>query len=186
MKRLVKDRRGAAALEFTLAVLPYMALVLILLDAAMAMHVHATLEGAVRSAARAGITGYVGEDGRTREQRILDLLSQRTLGMIRPETARVETRVYARFADVREAEPFQDGVPGNGTWDPGETFVDYNGNGVWDDDPGMAGIGQSGDIVAYRVYFRTLLISPVLNRLLPDAPADRLFRATAVVRNEPW
>jgi len=186
MNPIAKDRRGAAALEFALAIVPYMALVLILLDVAIAMHIHATLEGAVRNAAREGITGYVDEDGRTREERILDLLSERTLGMIRPETARVETRVYARFADVREAEPFEDSVPGNGTWDPGEVFVDYNGNGAWDDDPGTVGIGQSGDIVAYRVYFRTLLISPVLNRLLPNAPADRLFRATAVVRNEPW
>ncbi|MEO8594771.1 MAG: TadE/TadG family type IV pilus assembly protein [Candidatus Solibacter sp.] len=49
-------RRGAELLEFTLALLPFMAMVFVLLDASWAIFVKSTLAYAVRSAVRMGVT----------------------------------------------------------------------------------------------------------------------------------
>ena len=47
-----------------------------------------------------------------------------------------------------QREPFIDNVVSNGTWDAGETFQDWNGNGVWDDETVISLAIPGGDFTS--------------------------------------
>jgi hypothetical protein len=153
------------------------------LELAAVLIVNVLVEGGLREASRAGITGYV-PAGQSRQDMILGLISQHTLGLVTAATANIDIRVYPSFNSVGQPEPYAD-VNGNGTWDAGESFNDVNGNGVWDPDMGSAGLGGPGDVVQYRVTYDWRLLTGLL---VPALSSDGNIRlsATVVVRNEPY
>jgi hypothetical protein len=171
---------GSAALQFAL-VAP--ALVLLLagcFEIAVLLFVSGSLESAVLAASRYGTTGSV-DGGVTREERIRQIIAERTLGLVDPKLTEIHTLVYPSFANIGQPEPFTDSNH-NGVRDTGEGFTDVNGNGHWDADMGVAGLGGPGDIVLYDVTFETgaitHLLQPVIGRIT--------HRATVAVRNEPY
>jgi Flp pilus assembly pilin Flp len=173
LHRFRRDARGAAAVQFAV-------LAPALLLVAMMLFVSGTMESAVLAASRAGVTGFT-EDGVSREERIRDIILDRTQGFVDMDRAVIRTLVYESFDQIGEPEPFTD-ENGNGVQDAGESFNDVNGNGAWDDDMGAAGLGGPGDIVLYDIEYETGSITrffePIFGRVV--------HRAAVAVRNEPF
>lgn len=179
-RRLLADRSGAAALEFALVGPVFFLLLAGIIELCLMLFINGSLQGAVASASRYGLTGQEEEEG-GRLTAITQILRDRTFGMIDIDAAEITTRVYPSFGTIGKPEPFDD-LDGNGTRDAGEPFTDVNGNGVWDADMGLAGLGGPGDIVLYEVSYRSRLISLLAEPVLGEIT----FLATVAVRNEPF
>jgi Flp pilus assembly pilin Flp len=180
LRRLGRDDRGAAAVQFAVLAPALLLLVLGSFEVAIMLFVSGTMEAAVLAASRAGVTGFT-EDGVSREERIRDIILDRTLGFVDMDRAVMRTLVYSNFDQIGQPEPFTD-ENGNGVHDGGEPFNDVNGNGEWDDDMGSAGLGGPGDIVLYDIEYEmgavTRLFEPIFGRIV--------HRAAVAVRNEPF
>jgi Flp pilus assembly protein TadG len=181
--RWFRDQQGAAAAEFAVVAMTLIVMTIGVFEIAAVMIVNVLVEGGLREASRAGITGYT-PAGKTREQMILELLNKHTQGMVTPQTATIETRVYPSFSQVGKPEPFTD-ANNNGVRDNGEPYTDVNGNGMWDADMGVAGLGGPGDVVHYRVSYDWHLLTGLLMPSLSENGIIRLS-ASVVVRNEPY
>jgi Flp pilus assembly pilin Flp len=180
LNRLASDRSGAAAVEFALVAPALILLIVGSFEIAIMLFVGGTMESAVLAASRFGITGST-DEGVTREDRIREIIAERTLGFVDLDEAEINTLVYSRYEDIGQPEPFTDDN-GNGRHDSGEAFNDVNGNGQWDDDMGTAGLGGPGDIVLYDVEYETGAIT----RLLQPIFGRIVHRAAVAVRNEPF
>jgi hypothetical protein len=143
LRCLARDRDGSAALEFAYA-FPIIVMVVVgLLELMMIMFVSALMEGGLRDASRFAITGAM-PAGMSREQAIVNIVNDRTLGLLDLTTDDVSLRVYEAFAQVGMPEPLTFDANGNGSFDPGDTYTDVNGNGQWDADMAAAGAGVVG------------------------------------------
>ncbi|HWA41734.1 MAG TPA: TadE/TadG family type IV pilus assembly protein [Hypericibacter adhaerens] len=188
LRRFRRSQSGAAAIEFALALPPLVLLIIGMFEVAVVMFVSTSVENGLREASRFGITGDI-PAGVTREQQILQLIEDNTLGMLDPATTHITFMVYPSFQDVGQPEPFTD-TPApsplhNGKYDQGEAYEDLNGNGQWDADRGTAGVGNSGQVVRYKVDYEWHLMTPLLADMLGDNGVFKMS-ASVVVRNEPY
>lgn len=183
LARLWRGRRGVTAVEFALIAPVAFTLVCIFIDLSMVMFITNVMEGGLRESSRYAITGYI-EAGKTREQKIAEIINDHSYGFIKPEDITIIYKVYPSFGDVGKPEPFVD-QNGNGKYDSGEPFTDVNSNGQWDADMGKAGVGGPGDIVAYIVSYKWTLWTPLAASLWPNNGTVTLT-ATVAVRNEPY
>ena len=158
--------------------------VLGIIELGMILFVTSLLEGSVRSAARFGITGY-SPTGISREERVLQILEENTAGLVDMDTVVFTQTVYPSFDSIGSPEPYVDDSPANGAYDAGEEFQDINGNGQWDSDMGVDGVGGPGDVVVYTVRVDWQLLTPMLAPFIGDGGVLPLS-ASIVVRNEPF
>lgn len=149
----------------------------------MIMFVTVLMESSLRDAARYGITGQI-PDNLDRQAYIIDLIDERTMGLVDIDAADIEILSYPTFGDVGRGEDYVDGN-GNGEFDGGETYNDENGNGQWDEDVGTPGAGESGQVVVYRITYEWPLLTPLAGPLIGDN-GKFAITATIAVRNEPW
>lgn len=180
LRRLARCTRAAPAIEFAL-VLPVLLLTTLgTIEIAIVLFIGSSMEAAVIEASRYGITG--GVDGISREERVLDIVQDRTYGLLDMSQVDLDTLVYSSFADIGKPEPFTD-QNGNGTWDTGEPYTDVNGNAQWDADMGEAGLGGPSDIVVYRLSYDWGLVTPMLSEILGGSVHHV---SSIAVRNEPY
>jgi hypothetical protein len=177
------DDAGSAAVEFAFAAPILFLIAVAAIEFGMVMLVTTLAESALRDAARFGVTGLE-VAGQTRLERVVDMISERTFGLVNMEDADIQVLVYPGFEDVGLGESFVDGN-GNGVFDAGETFTDDNGNGVWDADVGVAGAGGSGEVVVYRFRYAWPLLTP-LGAGVIGTDGHLTIEAGLAVRNEPW
>ena len=178
-----RDEQGSTLMEFALGA-PILAMVMIAsMEFGIVMLTNTLMESSLREASRFGITGQQ-LTGQTRLERIIEIIDERTLGLVDMSEADVQILVYPSFSDVGRGEDYVDGNA-NGQYDPGETFTDENGNGLWDSDVGNAGSGESGDIVAYRMRYDWYTMTPFAGHFVGNDGVLQL-NASIVVRNEPW
>jgi TadE-like protein len=182
-RAIARCRRGVAAVEFGLAAPVVFLAIAGLIDLSTVTFVQSLLEGALRDASRYGITGYV-PAGTTREQRIRDIISEDTIGLVDVSQAHIEILVYPGFDDVGRPEPFVD-ANGNGQRDAGESYTDINGNGQWDADMGAAGAGGPGDVVLYRITYDWHVLTPLTAPFM-GTDGTMTLTASVAVRNEPY
>ncbi|WP_121116614.1 TadE/TadG family type IV pilus assembly protein [Croceibacterium ferulae] len=170
---------GVAAVEFAMLAPAMILLLSGTIEAAHFLMVQTTLEGAVTNAARENAVSLtLDEDTRFAN------MSGRVEGIMQyypvanGEKLEIETQVYASFG----GEAFED-LNGNGRHDEGETYIDRNGNKVWDKALSKGGrLGDVGDVVSYRVTYPVDPFFPFLRQIF-GGPL-RLTSST-VARNEP-
>jgi len=126
LRRFAADRDGAAALEFALVLPPLCLILLGMFEVSMVMFTQASMEGAMREAARYGITGINSTDPAAREGQILAIVDQYTLNLVDMSKATISYQVYGSFNSIDKPEPFGD-TNGNGKYDVGEPYTDVNG-----------------------------------------------------------
>lgn len=192
LRRLARDRDGSAALEFAYAFPIIIMAVVGLLELLMIMFVSALMEGGLRDASRFAITGAVPVDangvptGQSREQLILDIVNDRTLGLLNLSLNDIHMRVYDNFSQVGQPEPLIVDLNGNGRFDAGDSYTDVNGNGQWDEDMAAVGTsGASGDVVAYDIVVDWPLLTPLMAPFIGQNGVIKLG-ASIAVRNEPY
>lgn len=183
LRRIWRRREGASAVEFALVALPMFMTAIGIIEVGMVLFVNVLLEGAVRDAARFGITGYV-PAGTDRAAVIRNIIKENSAGLIDMTKVNITTLVYSSFANVGKPEPFND-ANGNGSWDPGETYTDVNGNNQWDADMGQSGVGGPGDIVLYTVTYDWSIMTGLFKDILGKNGIFTI-QASVAVRNEPY
>lgn len=179
-----RDQEGAAALEFGFAAPVIIFAAVGVIELGMMLFVNTLMEGGLREAARFGITGYA-PTGVNREQRIRQIMEENTIGLVDMQTATVTQQIYPSFGDIGKPEPYTDDNPANGQYDAGEDFQDINGNGQWDADMGLAGVGGPGAVVLYTVEVDWKALTPLFKPIMSGTGNMRM-RASVAVRNEPF
>jgi len=186
LRALCRDQTGAYMVEFALG-FPILAMLLLGgFDLGYQTLKQASLIGAVRDAARDAITKSAGcAENRTEaiEAAIREAMAAYD---IEGSSLKVEARSYSNgFGSVGKPEPLTLDVNGNGLYDPGDSFLDINGDGKWSEDQGKSGdLGGPGDVVVYRTEFRAKTL--FLNLPLLGGREWMTLSASTVVRNEPY
>ena len=181
IRRPIADESGVTAMEFAF-VGPVLVFGMVgILEVAMVIFIGSSIEAAVIEASRFGITGG-NNPGVSRQERVLQIVGDRTYGLVKMDEVEIDTLVYESFADIGQPEPFTD-LNANGVWDEGEPFTDVNGNGTWDVDMGVVGLGGPSDVVVYRVRYDWGIITPMIRSVLGD---ERKMQSSVAVRNEPF
>lgn len=184
LRRLRRCRGGITLIEFAIAAPVVFAAVAGVIELAMIMFVMTLSEGALREASRFSITGFT-PPGMTREERILEILGDHTIGLVDMSAATVGYKVYPSFGDIGKPEPYTDNAPANGSYDAGEAFQDINGNGQWDADMGAAGLGGPSEIVLYTIEFDWALMTPLVAPFM-GTNGKMTMRSSVAVKNEPF
>lgn len=176
---VVRDNDGATLVEFALIAPILLLLLLGMFDMGYNYYIQSQLQGAVLSAARdSGIQG-----AEARRAAIDNRVTDAVQDIIPEATVTFGRRSYAKFADVEQPEDYTD-INANSICDDGEPFEDANGNGMWDQDRGIAGMGGARDVILYSVtisYRRPFGVTQIIG-----LPQDFSTTATTVLRNQPW
>jgi TadE-like protein len=186
LRRLWQDRSGAAILEFAMVLPPLCLILLGMFEVAMLMFCQASMEGALREAARYGVTGQDNATPAVRIAKIKQIVDDYTLGLFNIDDATVTYKVYTSFGDAHPPEPLTYDANGNGKYDAGDEYTDTNGNGKWDDDVGVSGVGDAEQIIRYTVEYDWPLMTPFMARIMGNTEGKVPLIASIVLRNEPW
>jgi hypothetical protein len=183
VRRFARAREGVSAIEFAVIAPVFLLLLFGITEFGLIMLVNNIMENATSISSRLGKTGY-SEAGLSREQTIRQSVLARAGNLINPAHLVIESKYYAQFDQIGDAEPWNDSNH-NGIADPGE-YTDINGNGMYDSDMGLAGYGNAEDIVVYTVRYPWNIMTPIMRELIGDAQGQYPITTHAVVKNEPY
>ena len=184
--RYRSDAKGVVALEFAFLALPFLFMILALLELALVFLVSAALDTAMERAARtvrtgglqtdpafAGLTGTALEDA---QETAFETVVCREMGWLVTgcrNALYVDVRTFADWAATNTCDPIQPGTGG-----AGPTF---------DEDAILFRTGGPRDIVLVRGYYRWPLITPMVSQALVDLQGGvKLITSTQTFRNEPY
>ncbi len=178
-RRLRRDQRGTALIEFALTAPVFLLLLMGIVDYCHQMYAQQVLQGAVSQSARLStLESYAGN------QTLLDTgVRTRVKAVYKDADVQFKRMAYESYDQVGKPEPLTD-KNGNGTWDTGECFEDLNGTGAWEADRGSAGNGGADDVVLYQASMKFDRLLPVWKML--GQPAATTLRASTVLRNQPY
>ncbi len=178
-RRLARDKRGTAFMEFALAAPLFLMITLGGFDYCWQLYAQQVLQGSVNKAARsATLEGYV-NDPAALDQAVL----RKVRVVFKGAQVNFSRRSYESFTEVGKPEPFTD-RNGNNRYDTGECYEDMNGNSNWDADRGTTGNGGADDVVLYTATMRYNRILPVWRML--GQPQEKILVSRTVLRNQPF
>lgn len=167
-RRFVRQQDGAAAVEFALVALPFLALLFAILETALVFFAGQTLEAAATTAGRLVMTGQAQNGGFSQadfKQKVCDALAGGLFDCT--NGVYVDVKTYTNYAAVNNASPIA-----NGQFDT--TQMAYN-------------LGSPGSIVVVSLYYQwPIYVSLLGNNLANLGNGSRLLVATSVFRNEPY
>jgi Flp pilus assembly pilin Flp len=176
-----KDEEGVTAIEFAIVAPVLLTFLLGIIEVGMIFFNTMLIEGAITNTARLGKTGFV-QEGISREQTIMNMLEERTAGMIDLDDITITATVYPGFDTIGDAEPCK--VASCSASSPPGDYDDINGNGKWDSDMGVAGYGYANDVVVYTVTYNWPIMTPFMSAVFGTSTYN--ITARAVVKNEPY
>jgi Flp pilus assembly protein TadG len=178
LRALRLDARGATIIEFAL-ILPVLCMMLLgTLDLGYRSYVGSVVQGTLHEAARMATVGGV-----TTAQ-IQTFVQTRLQAFSRNATITTTTRSYSDYSGVKVAETITNDTAPFGTYNPGDCFLDTNGNGSWDADRGRSGTGGSEDVVYFEVTMTYPHIMPVAK--LFGWSGNVTTTQNTVLRNQPY
>lgn len=186
---LCRDTRGVTVLEFGI-VMPVMAILMMGLgDLGYQMYVKELLTGSVQKAARDSAIQGGAQQTTAIDDKVLSMIAnimRKPTESCAPSPAvgtYCSTRLaYASFSAVGP-ERFEDGN-GNNQRDPGECYVDVNGNSQWDAEPGRLGQGGANDVALYTITITYARIFPFAQMI--GATPSQTVTAQTVLKNQPY
>ncbi len=187
LRRLARDNRGIAAVEFGIIVVPLMIVLLGALDLGYQSYVRAQLQGVLNDVARTATVenpDFSGYTGSSIEERIESAIEERVNNIARNATYTIEQSSFYEFSGVGNAEKLLTDYNSNGAYDTGDCFEDINNNGAFDTDAGDAGQGGADDVVYYEVTISMPRLVPVAS--LIGVPENYTITARTAVRNQPF
>ncbi len=178
LRKLKRDRRGSALVEFAIISPVMMLLIMGLGDLLYQEYTQAVLNGAVQKAARDS-----GIEGGSANTATIDAKVIAIVQTVAKNATFVSTRKnYDTFTAVAP-EPFTD-TNGNGIRNAGECYSDTNGNNQWDADPGVSGQGGANDITLYTMTATYPRLFPVAG--LFGWPSSQTISAQTLLKNQPY
>lgn len=182
-RRMLRDRRGVAAVEFAFLAPVFLGLFLAVFEFGFAFYAKAVLQGAVEDAARTATLENTDWD--QIEDRVNDQV-RRVIPVSQSETKisfDLDAKYYSNYEDLNLPEDFEDDN-NNNEWDADECFVDRNGNGVYDIDIGLDGRGGAQDVVnidATVTYIRPFPLWSLFNM-----SQTQTLQVSTYLRNQPF
>ncbi len=166
-RRFVRQQDGAAAVEFGLVALPFLALTFAILETALVFFAGQTLETAVQDSSRLIMTGNAQSSGFSKDD-FKNAVCSRIYGLFDcANGVYVDVKTYTSFSAITSAPPVT-----NGQIDT--TKLNYSP-------------GQAGDIEVVTLYYQwPIYVSLLGNNLSNLNNNNRLLVATAVFCNEPF
>jgi Flp pilus assembly protein TadG len=187
MRRLIRalrrSHRGATAIEFAIICPVLLLLIMGLGELAFQAYLQAALTGAIQKAARDST--IEGNNTASANTTIDNNVMVSVNTVIKNATWDTPIREsYAHFADIGP-EYYWDNNPANGKYDAStECFLDANGNGVWDADPGASGQGGADAAVVYQMGFTYPRLFPLYKML--GWPSTVHIVAKTIMKNQPY
>ena len=178
-RRVGRDARGVAAVEFALVAPALLLTIMGIFDLGYNIYANTMVQGAIQRAARDSTI----EGAEARLAQIDTTVADAVRGVVPNATIAFSRRAYENFTDVALAEDFTDS-DGNGSCDNGEPFEDANRNGAWDSDRGSTGQGGARDAVLYSVTVTYPRGFPMAS--LIGLPETVTTDAITVLRNQPY
>jgi Flp pilus assembly protein TadG len=168
-RRFLRREDGAAAVEFGLILLPFVALMFAVIETALVFFADQTLETAVADSARLIMTGQA-QNGSLDKTTFKNAVCSRIYGLFDCQNGvYVDVQTYSSFGGISYTPP-----------------LDAHGNLV------TTGFvyqpGGPGDIVVVRLFYQWPIYVSLMNlgNLSNMAGNKRLLVATAAFRNEPY
>lgn len=180
---IIQDCNGNTMIEFAIVGPVTFFLVMAIIEISLILYAQTVLEGAAFSASRTGKTGYVA-DAASREETIIAKLNQHSHSLLDSTKIDIETKVYNEFDQIGEPEPFIDANM-NGKRDDGENYTDVNGNGQYDEDMALAGLGSASQVVVYNITYPWQIYTPLIAQFFGELGNYNLT-TQAIIRNEPY
>ena len=180
LRRFARDRRGATAVEFALISIPLMLFMFGLLELCLILLVTATLDTATDFAARNIRTGVFQKSGAITEADFAALVCR--------------NMNWLRGACSGEADPDGDQT-GQRLHVEAQTFASFAGAAAptshsqedFEDNTLCWSVGNPGDIVLVRTYFRWPIVTPLLRPIFGDhGGGERRLMTSRLFRNEPY
>ena len=161
--RLKRDRSASAAVEFALLLIPFLTLLMAMLETGYFYFIAILLEGATAEAGRQIRTGNIQQSAAPLEA-FKEALCENMFTVVSCDGLQVDVRNFTNFSTANPPK-----------------IEDNNGNGTFT--PGAA-----GDIVVARVIYEVQFMTPFLGQILNDTgnSATRLLISSAAFRNEPF
>ena len=177
LSRLPDDTRGATIVEFALVALPFIALVMGLIDIGYREYVATILHGTLNEAARRVTVGSVDIGS-------VDAFVRERMRGFSNDVA-IEKSSYTRFGQIKRPEKITSDTAPLGTYNAGDCFEDTNRNGDWDSNgSGVTGIGNSDDVIYYTAKASFDAIVPA--RALLGWSTRESVTSTMAMRNQPY
>jgi Flp pilus assembly protein TadG len=168
MSGLAAARGGAAAVEFAIISLPFLALLFSILELGLIFMASTTIEAATVSAARQIRTGQLQQGANNNAAGFKDLVCAGMSWISASDceaNLSVDVRTFATFSAISVSPPIS-----NNAIDPTQLAFDS---------------GSSCSIVVVRVFYPWTLITPAFEPGLPNLGAtQRLLATTIAFRNE--
>jgi Flp pilus assembly protein TadG len=167
-RRFARQQDGAAAVEFALVALPFLALTFAILETALVFFAGQTLESAASDAGRLIMTGQAQTAGYSKADFKTQVCARLAGGLFDcTNGVYVDVKTYTSFSAVNTTAPVN-----NGQFDT--TKMNYNA-------------GSPGCIVAVSLYYQwPIYVSLLGDNLTNLGNGTRLLEATTVFRNEPY
>ena len=189
---IISKENGSTALEYAIVAPILLFFIMATLEFCLISYASSVLTGATANAARLAKTGYnntsstglCASTGQTRVQFINCVVQNKVSGLLNPANLQITSKSYSSFADVGQPEPYTD-LYGLGYYVSGDPYTDVNGNGQWDADMGIVGLGGAGDIVVYKVSYPWTIYTPFLQNVFGTNGVVTIS-ASSVVKNEPY
>jgi Flp pilus assembly protein TadG len=167
-RRLLNRSDGAAAVEFGLVALPFLALVFAIMETALVFFAGQALETAAADSARLILTGQAQTQGLD-QTTFKNAVCSKVYGLFDCNNGvKVDVRKYTSFSTITVPDP-----------------IDENGNLTEDF---VYQPGGPGDIVVVRLMYKWPIVASLLglNNLSNMSGSNRLLVATVAFRNEPY
>ena len=168
-RRARADEGGAAAVEFAVVALPFLAIVFATLQGALVFFVDAYLETVTEKAGRMILTGKAQTQGLTQSQFATAVCAQ-LVGLLKCSSLMIDVSTTSDFSTANTSAPTL-------TYDAAGKV-----SNAWNFTP-----GTQGDIVVVRVMYQWPIAVNLMNFTLANLPnKSRLLMSTAVFRNEAY
>jgi Flp pilus assembly protein TadG len=163
-----REEKGATAVEFGLVALPFLGLLLAIIETAVLFLAGQTLESAVDNTARLIRTGQAQEDGLTGDTFKAQICNEALVLPSCTDRLHIDVRTYSKFSDMSVSDPID--KSGNADY---TTFI-YNA-------------GHGGDIVLVRAYYEWPTFSRLLGLNFANlSNGKHLLAAVTAFKNEPF
>ena len=166
--RFARHQDGAAAVEFALVAVPFLALTFAILETALVFFAGQTLEAAVTDAGRLIMTGQAQTAGFSQDDFKTQVCNRLAGGLFDcANGVNVDVKTYTSFSSISTTPPITNGRldTSNMAYTP----------------------GGPGDIVVVRLYYQWPIVVSMFGDNLSNLSGNqRLLIATSVFRNEPY
>lgn len=188
LTRIAKEEDGIAAVEFGIIGGTFLTLLLAGFDLGHTMYVNTVLEGALQKAARD--SALQGGSVATQQNSLDQAVRTQIQRLNNDANVTISRRNYKSFTAARNAQHEIDINSGDaaknndGECEIGESFIDVNNNGDYDEDGGNAGQGGAQDTVIYKVTVSYDRLFPLAGLIgLSD---QVVVSAATVMQNQPY